>query len=55
MDKYKIIEIFEELLEAWEDSESTVINDRGNIDDFTELRNIREDYKQRFLEALNDD
>jgi hypothetical protein len=54
MDKEKIKEIFCDLLEAWEDSECTVIHDRGDIDDFEKLRMKKENYKKRFFEALND-
>ncbi|WML38712.1 hypothetical protein RCG19_16105 [Neobacillus sp. OS1-2] len=54
MDKEKIMEVFYELLDAWEDSECTVIHDRGEIGDFEELRMNKEKYKQKFLEALNE-
>lgn len=53
MDKEKVMEIFYELLESWEESECTVIHDRGTIDDFEELRSNIENYKKRFHEALN--
>lgn len=53
MNKEKVLEIFYELLEAWEDSECTVIHDRGDIDDYQVLRTDIAAYEQRFLEALN--
>ena len=54
VDKGKLLEIFRELLEAWEDSECTVIHDRGNIDDYEQLRISKEKYIMRFLDVLND-
>lgn len=53
MDKEKIKLIFNELLEAWEDSECTVIHDRGDLEDFEALRIEKEKYKIRFYEALD--
>lgn len=53
MDKEKVLEIFNELLEAWEDSECTVIHDRGDVEDLRKLRMNIENYKKTFFEALN--
>lgn len=53
MNKAKALEVFLELLEAWEESESMVINDRGDIDDFKLMRREKTEYEAKFLEALN--
>ncbi|WP_176528249.1 hypothetical protein [Bacillus thuringiensis] len=53
MKKDNLLEIFEELLKEWEDSESIVIHDRGSLDDYTQLEKRIEGYRQRFFDALN--
>lgn len=53
MNKEKVLEIFNDLLEAWQDSECFVINDRGDISDFEQLRQEKRNFEERFREALN--
>lgn len=55
MEKKKIEDVFDELLEAWYWAEDCCIkNMSGNwTEDMKELRRDKEEYKKRFLEALN--
>jgi hypothetical protein len=52
MNKNNLLKIFEELLEEWEKSESTVIHDRGDLDDYDQLEKNKEEFRKNFLEAL---
>jgi hypothetical protein len=57
MDKEKLLEIFEELLKDWERAQSYVIQDTICSDDdydHDDLEKDSEDYRKRFMEALQD-
>ncbi len=53
MNKEKVIEIFNELLEAWEVAEGDVIHYSGDAGDFEQLRQEKRNFEERFREALN--
>ncbi|MGN4897801.1 hypothetical protein ACTFSB_28515 [Bacillus cereus group sp. MYBK14-3] len=53
MNKGNLLKIFEELLKEWESAEGLVIHDRGCLDDYNELEKEVEEYRRRFLEALD--
>lgn len=54
MDRMKLMEIFNELLEEWYWAEDVVIHDRGTSvrDEYRELEKRKQAYKEKFVEAL---
>lgn len=57
MDKNKISEVFNELLEEWYWAEDIAIHDRSiNMEnEYEDLEKKKQEYKRRFFEALNAD
>lgn len=55
MDKNKLLEIFNEVLENWATAEDVVINDRSLSyeEDLEELDRKKQEYRKRFIETLN--
>ncbi len=55
MDNNKLLEIFNEVLENWYQAEDVVINDRSISleDEYEKLDRKKQEYKKRFLEALD--
>lgn len=56
VNKKRLLEIFEDLIQEWERAEEVVINDRSiNPDkDYNYLEKKKEEYNRKFLEALGD-
>lgn len=55
LNKQKLLEVFEEVLKSWEMAQGCVIQE-GDISesDFDDLEKGIEEYRQRFIKALND-
>lgn len=55
MDKNKLLEIFNEVLENWYDAEDVVINDRSISleDEYEKLEKKKQEYIKKFLVALD--
>lgn len=52
MDIDKAINIFEELLQDWQVAHSTVIHEYGELEEYEELKDMIEEYRQRFYNAI---
>lgn len=56
LNKQKLLEIFEEVLENWKDAQGYVIHDTicsGDTYDHQALEKDVEEYRRKFLKALN--
>jgi hypothetical protein len=51
--KDELLKIFLEVLEEWEDAEEVIINDRGNVSEYVELEERKQEYIERFKKELN--
>jgi shikimate kinase len=56
LDKRKVIEVFEEVLENWKMAQDCVIAEGGGVEPYNEeeLEKDANEYKRVFLEALNE-
>lgn len=51
--KKEILGLFYSLLDKWRDAEETVIDDRGNLEDYKDLDRIELEYKESINVLLN--
>lgn len=51
--KEDILNLFLELLEEWEDAEEVIIDDRGSLNDYDELKRKKEEYLNKINKLLD--